>query len=277
MKQFTKIISAFIIIMQLSCSKPNDLVVNEAPFTQTSIDLTTHKISAYSFINNTKYLVVFESGFGDDHTVWYKNEVAQQLTKFTDVVLYDRAGYGKSESNSEPRTIAKLSSELATVIANFAKGRKVILVGHSLGGVIIRDYAIKNPDKTAGLIFVDSSHEMYNHPSQADEDNYYNAVKNTYGINFGGTLEVREFVENFQYTATLPNLPNIPVIAITSMKIDSEHDAKDRELWYNSKEALKKGVTNFVHITTTKSGHYIMWDEPNLILDNIQNLLVNLP
>lgn len=207
MKQFTKIISAFIIIMQLSCSKPNDLVFNEAPFTQTSIDLTTHKISAYSFINNTKYLVVFESGFGDDHTVWYKNEVAQQLTKFTDVVLYDRAGYGKSESNSEPRTIAKLSSELATVIANFAKGRKVILVGHSLGGVIIRDYAIKNPDKTAGLIFVDSSHEMYNHPSQADEDNYYNAVKNAYGINFGGTLEVREFVENFQYTATLQTCP----------------------------------------------------------------------
>lgn len=61
------------------------------------------------------------------------------------------------------------------------------------------------------------------------------------------------------------------------MKIDSEHDAKDRELWYNSKEALKKGVTNFVHITTTKSGHYIMWDQPNLILDNIQNLFVKLP
>ena len=47
--------------------------------------------------------------------------------------------------------------------------------------------------------------------------------------------------------------------------------------WFNSKEALRNGVTDFTHITTTKSGHYIMLSEPNLVITNIQTLLSKLP
>lgn len=60
------------------------------------------------------------------------------------------------------------------------------------------------------------------------------------------------------------------------MKIDSEHNAADRQLWYDSKEALKAGVIDFTHITTNKSGHYIMIDEPNLVVDNIKLILQKL-
>lgn len=277
MKQFTNLISILVVLTLFSCSNNDDTTANKTPFIETKIDLSTHKISTYSIINNTKYLVVFESGLGNDHSVWNEKKVAEQTAKFTDVLLYDRAGYGKSESNSEPRTIAKLTSELETVIATFANGRKVILIGHSWGGMIIRDYAIKNPNKTAGLFFVDSSHELYNNPTQSEEDLIYNSMKSSYGVNFGGTLEARQMIESIQYMANLPNLPNIPVIAITSIKIDSGHDANDVQLWYNSKEALKKGVTDFTHISTAKSGHFIMVDEPNLVIENIQLLLSKLP
>ena len=75
----------------------------------------------------------------------------------------------------------------------------------------------------------------------------------------------------------MPNLPDVPVIAITSMKIDAEHDMADRQLWYDSKESLKAGVTDFTHITTIKSGHFIQLDEPKLVLENIKLLLSKLP
>jgi pimeloyl-ACP methyl ester carboxylesterase len=277
MKQFTNLISSLVFLILLSCSNNDDSASKETPFTETKIDLTTHKINTYSIVNNTKYLVVFESGLGNDHTVWNEKKAAEQTAKFTDVLLYDRAGYGKSEPNTEPRNISKLSTELETVIAAFANGRKVILVGHSWGGMIIRDYAIKNPEKTAGLVFVDSSHELYNNPTQSEEDLIYNSSKISYGVNFGGTLEARQMIESIQYMTALPNLPNIPVVAITSIKINSQHDANDIQLWYNSKEALKKGVTDFTHITTTKSGHFIMVEEPNLVIENIQSLLSKLP
>jgi pimeloyl-ACP methyl ester carboxylesterase len=191
--------------------------------------------------------------------------------------MYDRAGYGQSENGPGPRNIDRLRSELDSVINKFSNGRKVILIGHSLGGMIIRDYAVKNPFKTAALLFIDPSHEFYNHPSQAEEDMLYDASKNANGANFGGTLEAREFIEDLQYVSTLASLPNVPVIVLTSMQLDATHSSSDKQIWYNAHELLKNGVTDFTHIATTNSGHYIMIDEPTLVIDNFKLLISKLP
>ncbi|MRX40319.1 alpha/beta fold hydrolase [Flavobacterium sp. LC2016-23] len=263
-----------------SCSDDDQKTVGEYP--GTSVDLGTHKLMSYTVSNKSKYLVVFESGHGNDHTSWYSTGESSEILSIahfldSDVLLYDRAGYGKSGFSTAPRTINTLRSELEKVVDQFAQGRKVILVGHSLGGVIIRDYAIKNPAKVAGLVFVDASHEKYNHFSQDQIDVFYNNYKNTYGVNSGIAQETLQLIADFKYAAMLPNLPDVPVIAITSMKIDPEHDAADRQLWYDSKEALKAGVTDFTHITTVKSGHFIQLEEPELVLGNIKLLLSKLP
>jgi len=270
-----KMVAFFFIMACFSCSKDDN--EEKIVFQETQINLTSHKLTAFSVIKNSKYLIVFESGLGDDHSVWQEKDVAYEMAKSSDVLLYDRAGYGKSETNNSPRNIFKLRTELEQVIDNVSNGRKVILVGHSLGGMIIRDYAIHNPIKTAGLVFVDASHEMFNNPTQSEEDQIFSYYNSTYEKNFGATIESRELVEDTQYMTTLSNLPNIPVIAITSMKIDAAHNAADRQLWYNSKEALKTGVTDFTHITTTKSGHYIMLEEPFLVIEKIKSILSRLP
>lgn len=200
-----------------------------------------------------------------------------KLNAKLDVLTYDRAGYERSEKDSKPRNINQLRSELETVIGNFSNGRKVILIGHSLGGMIIRDYAVKNPSKVAGLLFIDPSHEYYNQPSQEDEDMLYTLCKTNYGADFGGTLEARELIEDSQYMATLPHLPNIPVIVISSLKVDASTSESDKQKWFKAHELLKDGVSDFTHITTTKSGHYIMNDEPSLVVDNFNLLLSKLP
>lgn len=263
------------LLLFASCKKKGD--AKPSPFTTIEIGLTTHKLTSFSAINNAKYLVVFESGLGDDHTVWNKSAVASQISSNIDVLMYDRAGYGQSENGPGPRNIERLRSELESVINKFSNGRKVILIGHSLGGMIIRDYAIKNPLKTAALLFVDPSHEFYNHPSQDEEDILYEASKNANGANFGGTLEAREFIEDLQYTSRLPSLPDVPVIVLTSMQVDAAHSSSVKQIWYNAHELLKNGVTDFTHITTTKSGHFIMIDEPNLVVDNFKLLASKLP
>lgn len=277
---FCLFLFAFSFLSFISCSEDDKNRTVEYP--GTVVDLGTHKLMAYSLSKNSKYLVVFESGHGNDHTSWYSTGKSSEIISIadfldSDVLLYDRAGYGKSGFNTEPRNINKLRSELEKVVDQFAKGRKVVLVGHSLGGLIIRDYAIKNPTKVAGLVFVDASHESYNHYSQDQIDLFYKNYKNAYGENSGIAQETLQLIEDFKYMTGLPNLPEVPVIAITSMKIDAEHDAADRQLWYNSKELLKVGVTDFTHITTVKSGHFIQLEEPELVLGNIKLLLSKLP
>lgn len=263
----------------LSLNKTSD---NKLSFSQNVIALSTHNLTTYNIESNSKYLIVFESGLGDGHSVWLTKGLAEKVATKMDVLLYDRAGYGKSTIDTLPRNIDRLRSELELIVDRYSNGRKVILVGHSLGGLIIRDYAIKNPTKVAALLFIDSSHEYYNQPSQAEEDKIHKTFNRLFGPNFGGTKEVRELIEDLKYCSELPNLPNIPVVAITSMKINraskyaDKSNNKTRIDWFNAHEQLKKGLSDFTHIKTQKSGHYIMKDEPELVINSIELLLEKL-
>lgn len=140
----------------ISCVEKNVTANN---FTATNISLSTHKLASISIIKNSKYLIVFETGLGDEQSIWNQKSLSTTISAKADVLLYDRTGYGKSEKGPAPRNIEKLSGELDSVINIFSNGRKVILVGHSIAGMIIRDYAIKNPAKTAGLLFIDPSQD----------------------------------------------------------------------------------------------------------------------
>jgi len=184
-----------------SCSDDDKNRTSEYPGAE--VELPTHKVMTYSVSKNSEYLVVFESGLGNDHTSWYSTGKSSEIVSIanildSDVLLYDRAGYGKSEFGTTPKDINKLRSELEVVIGKFANSRKVLLVGHSLGGLIIRDFAVKNPEKVAGLVFVDASHEKYNHFSQGQIDSLYNTFKADYGANSGIALETLQLIEDFE-------------------------------------------------------------------------------
>ncbi|MEE1943776.1 alpha/beta hydrolase [Pedobacter sp. KR3-3] len=266
------------LFLLVSCKKSSPTKkTDEQTLTQASVNLGTHQLAAYTLIRQSKYLVVFESGLGDGHDVWNQKNVISSIAATSDVLSYDRAGYGKSTLGPKPRNISTLSAELAKLIEQFANHSKVILVGHSLGGMVIRDYAIKNPDKVAALLFIDPSHEYYNRPSTTDQEQIYNEFKNAYGANFGGALEASCLIEDSNYTATLPNLPHVPVTVISSTKTDALHSTADRKKWFDAHELLKAGVNDFTHIATANAGHYIMVDEPNLVVDSFKALLKKLP
>jgi hypothetical protein len=246
-------------------------------FQESVVQLSAHQLMTYSRESNSKYFVVFESGLGNDHSVWQTKNVAEEVSTKVDAVMYDRAGYGKSTIDNTARDINRLRIELEAVVSQYANGRKVILVGHSLGGMIVRDFAVKNPGITAALLFVDPSHENYLHPTQEEEDVLYNSINSSAGVDFGGTREARELIEDSQYMATLPNLPDVPVVVLTSMQIDNSNTTIDKQDLYNAHDLLKSGVTDFTHISTTKAGHFIMIDEPRLVTDNVDLLLSKLP
>lgn len=273
-----------VVLCAASLFSCNEKTVLPNQVRETLVNVGTHDLMTYTIIKDSKYLVVFESGLGNGHESWNPSGNTNDLMESSDllqsdVLLYDRAGYGKSDHDSSPRNINQLRTELEKVINQFSNGRKIILVGHSLGGLIIRDYAIKNPAQVAGLLFVDPTHENFNQLTQSMEDQVYELAASAYGASSGDATEARQLIEDLQYTSTLPNLLNIPVIVLTSMKEDEANKTaeafyhKTRQDWYNAHELLGKGVTDFTHIATTKSGHYIHQEEPELLLDNLKLLL----
>jgi pimeloyl-ACP methyl ester carboxylesterase len=87
-------------------------------------------------------------------------------------ITYDRAGTGWSERVKLPRTAAAVTDELHALLANLAAGERVVLVGHSLGGLYARLYATRFPSEVAGLVLLDPAHEDYDQyvPSELAEN-----------------------------------------------------------------------------------------------------------
>jgi pimeloyl-ACP methyl ester carboxylesterase len=102
--------------------------------------------------------VIFDSGAGGIGLGW--ELIRPAIAKVTRVVTYDRAGLGWSDPSSKPRRADVMAEELHTLLHNAQIEGKYILVGHSLGGPVARQFAAKYPDEVAGLVMVDSAHEQ---------------------------------------------------------------------------------------------------------------------
>jgi pimeloyl-ACP methyl ester carboxylesterase len=99
--------------------------------------------------------IVLDAGLGSDALIW--GGVQPQLAKTTRVCSYDRAGFGWSDQVPGPRDADHIAAELHQLLAEANVTGPIVLMGHSIAGMYIRDYAAHYPENVAGLIFVDGS------------------------------------------------------------------------------------------------------------------------
>ena len=104
-------------------------------------------------------LVVLEAGLGVSGLYW--GPVHEALRRHVRVVAYDRAGFGASDPDTRPRDLTRLADDLEAVIRAHPHHR-LVLVGHSWGGPIVRTVAarlIGRGHPLAGVVLVDQSDE----------------------------------------------------------------------------------------------------------------------
>jgi pimeloyl-ACP methyl ester carboxylesterase len=99
--------------------------------------------------------IVLESGLGNDALIW--GGVQPILSKTTRVCSYDRAGFGWSDALPAPRDADHIAAELHELLLQAKVTGPIVLMGHSIAGIYIRDYATRYPENLAGLVFVDGS------------------------------------------------------------------------------------------------------------------------
>ena len=101
--------------------------------------------------------VVVENGLGDFSFDWLL--VQSRVARVSRICTYDRAGYAWSDPGPKPRTFAQLNLELRDALSRLGEDGPYLLVGHSFGGPVVRNFALLYPAKVAGIIFVDSAFE----------------------------------------------------------------------------------------------------------------------
>lgn len=71
-------------------------------------------------------------------------------------LAYDRAGLGHSEPGPEPRDGTAINADLEALLRALGEAEPVVLVGHSMGGLFVRLFALTRPERVLGLVLVDA-------------------------------------------------------------------------------------------------------------------------
>jgi pimeloyl-ACP methyl ester carboxylesterase len=246
-------------------------------------------------------VIVFESGLGTPMGNW--DRILNVVSELAPLVTYDRPGICESEPDNELPTIKNVSDKLIKILNYLELEPPYVLVGHSLGGVYVRGFAVYYPEMLAGLVIID--------PADFTEDKvsrrvYYEEIgmskervdEMMQAIYYGtpnltvpksvqeesqvlGELRESEFKEIKQ--SPLPK--NIPVHIITGGRFDMPERMRSKEFdeeavfrikmmnrvarWTDVIQSVDKGMLFY----SGDAGHFVHYDDPELVISSIKIVL----
>lgn len=71
-------------------------------------------------------------------------------------LAYDRAGLGHSDPGPAPRDGRAINDDLEALLGKLGEAGPILLAGHSMGGLMVRLYALERERTVTGLVLVDA-------------------------------------------------------------------------------------------------------------------------
>jgi len=94
--------------------------------------------------------ILVHAGF-QDRTIW--DAQAKELMKDHVIIMLDLPGHGKTKDGPEP----PMAADVIKVVMDSLQIKKANLVGISLGGAVVTDFAIAHPQRVEKLILVSTA------------------------------------------------------------------------------------------------------------------------
>ncbi len=125
-------------------------LVSGAPAWSATVDgINIHWTST----GNGPNAVIFVHGWTCDSTSWqYQVPAISQQYR---VITLDLPGHGQSESPNGGRFSMEIFARAVEAVRSEAEIDEAVLVGHSMGTPVIRQYTLMYPERVAGLVLVD--------------------------------------------------------------------------------------------------------------------------
>jgi pimeloyl-ACP methyl ester carboxylesterase len=236
--------------------------------------------------------VFLETGLGAEAAEW--DAVQRGIAAFTRVCRYDRAGRGASPAAPAPRRVDDLLDDLHALLhtPGLREGR-CLLVGQSLGGLLVRRYAERHPRDVAGLLLVDSMHErqferlgpLFPLPSDADspmlqamrafwQDGWRDPARNPEGLDFG-----KSFADANDDAALPEGLPLTVLSAggfLDAKLFPNGSGAVLQAEWLELQGSLAARGRPVEHVYLEGSGHFVQRDRPEAIVEAVQRMVLRL-
>jgi pimeloyl-ACP methyl ester carboxylesterase len=239
-------------------------------------------------------IVIMDVGLGDDSSDW--QTLLEQSAKITRTCIYDRPGYGWSDYGPRPRNSRRIAYELGQLLNQADISPPYILVGHSFGGFNLRLFANFYPERVAGMVLIDASHELQydrlniklpapykgrrniviTQPASADlpasdkpqvlRDHAYRAA----------SQEIAGLYQSSRQVQLNGSIPTVPLIVISRGMPEWEGNERLRQrekIWIELQQDLTRLSPYSQHLFANQSGHDIPHDQPEIILDAISDVI----
>jgi len=124
------------------------------------VDIGTHKLHIACLGPPRKLgdpAVLIVPGLGSSITGWAA--VRRQLAQVIRVYSYDRTGYGESDTGIEAPSSIMIAHELDLLLRKAQISPPLIVVAHSWGGILSREFLALRSGDVAGMVFVEANQE----------------------------------------------------------------------------------------------------------------------
>jgi pimeloyl-ACP methyl ester carboxylesterase len=105
--------------------------------------------------------VVFAAGWGTVNAYVDFYPLYKGLSSYAKIAVYDRFGYGYSDTTGKKRDIDSITDEMHELFQVSGQKPPFILVGHSLGSLETIRYAQRFPEEVAGIVLVEGGSPEY--------------------------------------------------------------------------------------------------------------------
>jgi pimeloyl-ACP methyl ester carboxylesterase len=241
---------------------------------------------AYTVYGKGEPAIIFVHGWGWDQSLW-KEQIKNFSSKYKLVTL-DLAGHGESGKNRKSYTIKAFSDDVVSVINKLNLSR-VILVGHSMGGIINLEVYRQIKDKVVGIIGADT-YQLFQkgeNPKSAEDylttfkENYLGSVREYVGTLFlesADTTFVKGFVKKM---SKLP--PEIGMDIFRNVyqynSLKAATDLQPKIITVNGQKFRVKEAENVKLLPDFKSkiipgtGHFPMIEKPDKFNELLQEAI----
>jgi pimeloyl-ACP methyl ester carboxylesterase len=206
------------------------------------------------------------------------------VSKITQVLSYDHPGIGKSPKNKNPRTLKNYNAELKSLLEYKKIPPPYILVGHSMGGFIIRYFAFQYPDETVGLVFIDAPHEdwfTYIRSQHTPEElEFFNTFFNPGRMKNGGGCygELSHYIIMCDSIRGKKIPSQIPVRMYTGTLLGEwakkfGYNEADMAEWAKMQHYILEGVEDARQYADNDATHMYHLEKPDTVLNGIRDII----